>query len=309
MPDVVGDQLDAYLNVRGYFVAGENIPAGSPVTMMSGGSILTASEIDFIETNVMETFRDTLTAREIFPVNARQHLVQLSTEGWPANAVSDINVGRATLQARGFVGLEPMLVGSASLIRTLDVWIANTRITYRQALLGNGLLSGVYEVSEEEDGGDACAILMVDAEINDLTIPTINQEFFLNWREIAHATPYVPTKRPDKFTEKVVDTAWKLLEEYMTDEQYHAFIEGTKIELQNKEQNYRLILDKKGEFMILQQKTGAGIVSSSGRIRSYDYPLGDEIAAFIDWFQFKTEELISQWNCGTYGIVKEGQRR
>jgi len=40
----------------------------------------------------------------------------------------------------------------------------------------------------------------------------------------------------------------------------------------------------------------------------YDYPLGDEIAAFLDWFKHRTEELIAQWNCGTYGIKEDGLR-
>jgi len=273
------------------------------------GGLLTVAEMEFIESRVMETFGASLSARMLIPERARQHRVQLNTDNWPMNAVGDINNGRATLQANGFLGVEPLLVGSTEVIRTLDALIANTDVTYRQLLLQNNLLSGIYEVSPEEDNGTPHAILMVDAGINDIGIPVIHQEFFLNWRNISDQTGMGTTKRRDKFTEQVVDTAWKLLEDYMTEEQYHAFIEGTKIELQNKEENYRLILDKKGEFMILQQKTGVGIVSSSGRIRSYDYPLGDEIAAFIDWFQYKTEELISQWNCGTYGIVKEGQRR
>lgn len=141
---------------------------------------------------------------------------------------------------------------------------------------------------------------------NPSSIPIIQQNFTLNWRNIDGTQTHT---NYSKFPDKIEYTAWKLLKEYMNDEQYFAFMEGAKIELQNKDKDHRLILDKEGNFMILRKNVGAGFVSSSGKIRSYDYPLGDEIATFIDWFQFKTEELISEWNCGTYGIVKEGQRR
>ena len=271
-------------------------------------SLLSEEETGFIDTHVLNAFRHQLNAREIFPVRSRQNMVQINVEGWPQNAIGEINNGRTDLQSRGFVGIEPLLVGSTEVIITLDTFIANTQITYRQALLQNGLLSGIYEVSSDEDNGTPCAVLMIDSAVNDLTIPVINQEFLLNWREIGNAT-YQGFTKTEKFSEEVNETAWNLLEEYMTREQYLAFTEGEKIELQNKDKDHRLIIDKAGNFMLLQQKTGAGIVSSSGRIKSYDYPLGDEIAAFLDWFQYKTEELISQWNCGTYGIVKEGQRR
>jgi len=112
-----------------------------------------------------------------------------------------------------------------------------------------------------------------------------------------------------KFTEEAIQKSWNLLEEYMTPSQYFAFMEGDKIELWNDTEKFRLLIGKNGDFFVLEGKGGEGIVASSGRVRSYNYPLGDEIAAFLDWFKFKTKELISQWNCGTYGIVKEGQRR
>ena len=95
----------------------------------------------------------------------------------------------------------------------------------------------------------------------------------------------------------------------MAPDQYFAFMEKSTIELENKVATFRLLINKAGAFTILEGKRGAGIVASSGKVRSYDYPLGDEIAVFIDWFRYKTKELIAQWNCGTYGIVKEGQRR
>lgn len=113
-----------------------------------------------------------------------------------------------------------------------------------------------------------------------------------------------------KFDKEAIEKAWKLLEKYMTPDQYFAFMEGTTVELINKAETHRLLLNKKGDFTILQGiKAGSGITESYGRIHSYDYPLGDEISAFLDWFRHRTGELIANWNCGTYGIVKEGERR
>ena len=96
----------------------------------------------------------------------------------------------------------------------------------------------------------------------------------------------------------------------MTPEQYFAFMEGTTVELINKAETHRILINKKGDFNILQGiKAGAGVSESEGRIHSYEYPLGDQISAFLDWFRYRTSELIVNWNCGTYGIVKEGERR
>ena len=307
----------------------ENQRTGTALRDIEAGSLLTPEEVEFVHNRVVEAFTGYYRTGQGFPVvhttgaqqeseewinsgeldemmarsravvgvdDVYQHRIEIDTENWPENAIASINIGRATLQARGFVGMEPMLVGTTQIVRTLDSLIGNTGITYRQALMENGLLSRIHEL----EGNESRAMLIVDAEIN-ARIPVINREFNLTWRNRA-TTPPKP-----KFSEEVVDAAWKLLEEYMTKEQYFAFMEGDKIELLSKDESYRLILDKNGEFMVLAGRPG--IVSLSGRIRSYDYPLGDEIAAFLDWFRYKTEELISQWNCGTYGIVKEGQRR
>lgn len=198
---------------------------------------------------------------------------------WPVNAIGDINQGRAELQSQGYMNVAFTLIAPRSILDLLDGNIPNTDVTYRQFLLNNGLVN---EIREAEDA---------QSEVI-LTVPH---------------NAWIGQK--SKFTDEVVEKAWKLLEEYMAPAQYFAFVEGSKIELENKTGEFRLIIDKKGSFSILEGKRGEGIMATSGRIRSYDYPLGDEIATFMDWFKFKTKELISQWNCGTYGIVKEGQRR
>lgn len=113
-----------------------------------------------------------------------------------------------------------------------------------------------------------------------------------------------------KFSEEAEAKAWKLIEKYMSAEQYFAFMEGTTVELVNKAETHRLLINRNGDFTILQGiKAGAGITESEGKIHSYKYPLGDEISAFLDWFRHRTGELIANWNCGNYGIVKEGERR
>jgi len=112
-----------------------------------------------------------------------------------------------------------------------------------------------------------------------------------------------------RFSKKVESTAWNLLKEYMTEDQHFAFMENSVIELQSDVDDYRLLISKSGNFTILKGGTGAGITMSTGKIASYDYPLGDEIATFINWLKSKPEQLISNWNCGTYGIVEADLRR
>ena len=91
-----------------------------------------------------------------------------SAGNWPANAVADINVARAALQASGYVGLEPALVGPPALVKCLDGLIANTGITYRQALLGNNLLSDIIESSNAfaQDGAQDSVALVVPGQGN-----------------------------------------------------------------------------------------------------------------------------------------------
>jgi len=108
-----------------------------------------------------------------------------------------------------------------------------------------------------------------------------------------------------KFSKKVEEKALKLLAKYMSHKQYQAFRKGGTVELKNKIGDYRLLIDVKGDFTILQGAEGAGIIMTSGRCRSHKYPIGDEIAAFLDWFNHRTEELIDRWRCGTYDI-KDG---
>ena len=105
-----------------------------------------------------------------------------SAGNWPANAVTDVNVARAALQASGFVGLAPVLIGPPALVKCLDGLIANTGITYRQALLGNGLLSGIIESSNAfaQDGGVDSVVLVIPGEGNFYAVQDLPLEVYLH---------------------------------------------------------------------------------------------------------------------------------
>lgn len=113
-------------------------------------------------------------------------------------------------------------------------------------------------------------------------------------------------KYTERFPKEVEAKAMELLRKFMSAEQYTAFIERADIELENKAGTHRLIINQNGAFKLLRGGRGAGIVMTSGNVRSYRFPLGDEIAAFLDWFRYRTDDLIAGWNCGNFGIVRDG---
>ena len=112
-------------------------------------------------------------------------------------------------------------------------------------------------------------------------------------------------KYTERFPPEVEAKAMELLRKFMTPEQYTAFIDRANIELMNKAGTHRLIINQNGSFKLLKGDPGAGIEMTSGNVRSYRYPLGDEIAAFLDWFRYRTDDLIAGWNCGNFGIVRD----
>ena len=87
---------------------------------------------------------------------------------WPANAIADVNDGRAWLQGQGFVGIEPILIGPPALVKCLDGAIANTGLTYRQFLLSNNLVSGIIETPNAyaADCGQDSVVLAIPGEGN-----------------------------------------------------------------------------------------------------------------------------------------------
>jgi len=113
-------------------------------------------------------------------------------------------------------------------------------------------------------------------------------------------------KYTERFPKEVEAKAMELLRKFMSPEQYEAFVDRADIELENKAGDTRLIINQNGGFTMMRGGRGAGIVLTSGNVRSYRFPLGDEIAAFLDWFRYKTPELIQNWNCGNFGIIRDG---
>jgi len=93
---------------------------------------------------------------------------QAASGNWPANAIADINTGRAALQALGFVAIEPVLIGPPALVKCLDGLIANTAVTTRTAALDNNLISAAMESANAfaADGGVDSVILVVPGEDN-----------------------------------------------------------------------------------------------------------------------------------------------
>lgn len=102
----------------------------------------------------------------LFTATGRGH--QAASGAWPANAVHDVNDARADLQAHGFVGLEPVMIGPPALVKCLDGLIANTGITYRQALLDNNLVSGIIETPNAyaSDCGVDSVVFVIPGEDN-----------------------------------------------------------------------------------------------------------------------------------------------
>ena len=104
---------------------------------------------------------------------------------WPANAIADINDGRAALQAAGFVGIQPVLIAPPALVKCLDGAIANTGLTYRQFLLSNNLISAIFETPNAyaADCGQDSVLLAIPGEGN-----------FWAWQGLALQTVLWPDK-------------------------------------------------------------------------------------------------------------------
>jgi len=100
---------------------------------------------------------------------------------WPANADTDINTARAALQAAGFVGIEPVLVGPPALIKCLDQFMPNTAVTYRQAFLDNNLISAAIETPNAYTGvcGVNSVVLVVPGNGNFVAVQDLPLEVHL----------------------------------------------------------------------------------------------------------------------------------
>jgi hypothetical protein len=105
-----------------------------------------------------------------------------------------------------------------------------------------------------------------------------------------------------RFSDRINERAWKLLEENFTQPQWEAFQAGKTVELHNKAKTHRLLLNRGGSFMVMKGDAGEGVTLESGAIREGSFPLGDEMKSFIEWFIERTDELLSRWGCSNYTI-------
>lgn len=92
----------------------------------------------------------------------------IASGNWPGAALADINASRALLQANGFVGIEPILIGPPALVKCLDGQVASTTSTWRSFLLDNNIVSDIIESSNAyaDDCGQDSIVLVVPGEGN-----------------------------------------------------------------------------------------------------------------------------------------------
>jgi len=91
-----------------------------------------------------------------------------STGAWPGTAFADINAARSALKSSGFQGVPFALVARAADLGDLDALIANQTMTYREALLSNGLVQAIFESDNlfANDGGTDSAVVCVPGRQN-----------------------------------------------------------------------------------------------------------------------------------------------
>jgi len=99
---------------------------------------------------------------------------------WPANAIANINAGRIALQAAGFIGEEPIMIGQPGQIKCLDQQLTGTAKTYRQFLLDNNLVRAIYETRNlfTNAGAQTDVLLVIPGKENFYMVeampPTVN---------------------------------------------------------------------------------------------------------------------------------------
>lgn len=96
--------------------------------------------------------------------------------------------------------------------------------------------------------------------------------------------------------------AWLLVKEHVTPIQWEMLEQGRVCELLSNDQRFRLLVRRDGDFTWLEGNSGEGYVIQSGRIDGGEFPLGDAIACFIEWFKIRPDELLKKWNCGNFRI-------
>jgi len=103
-----------------------------------------------------------------------------ATGAWPTNAIADVNAGLIALEALGFIGVDPVMIGQPAAIKCLNWQLTNTEITYREFLLRNKLVRAIYETRNlfSAAGGTDSVLLVIPGKENFYMVeampPTVN---------------------------------------------------------------------------------------------------------------------------------------
>ena len=103
-----------------------------------------------------------------------------ATGAWPTNVVADVNAGLTELEALGFIGVDPIMIGRPETIKCLNWQLTNTEITYKEFLLRNKLVRAIYETRNlfSATGGTDSVLLVIPGKENFYMVegmaPTVN---------------------------------------------------------------------------------------------------------------------------------------
>lgn len=72
------------------------------------------------------------------------HIVA-ATGAWPTNVIADVNAGLIALEAAGFIGVDPIMIGQPAAIKCLNWQLPGTSTSYRGYLEDTGMVRAIYE--------------------------------------------------------------------------------------------------------------------------------------------------------------------
>ena len=91
----------------------------------------------------------------------------VSAGNWPANVVDDIAVAQAGFDTAGLYDMAPVMIAPPALVTCLNQFIANTAVTYKQAILDSGLLADIlpsHNAYAADCGVDSALFVMPGAD-------------------------------------------------------------------------------------------------------------------------------------------------
>lgn len=95
------------------------------------------------------------------------HTNESNGNHWPTDSISDLLEGWGDLQASGFVGERPILIGPPDLIKCLVAQLPGTSISYRE-YIENNITRAIYETNSlfADDGGQDSVLLVIPGRDN-----------------------------------------------------------------------------------------------------------------------------------------------